>query len=63
MSVTLVLLREWNAWYRALRYRNGFSFMVCTATPSGVVRKTNSLHTPAQRTKVSNKNEGASGQH
>jgi hypothetical protein len=27
MSITLTLLRKWNAWYRVLRYRNGFSFV------------------------------------
>lgn len=27
MSITLNLLRNWNAWYRVLRYRNGFSLM------------------------------------
>jgi hypothetical protein len=27
MSVILVLVCKWNAWYRVLRYRNGFSFM------------------------------------
>ena len=26
MSVILVFTRKWNAWYRVLRYRNGFSF-------------------------------------
>ena len=27
MTVILVLLRKWNAWYRVLRYRKGFSFV------------------------------------
>ena len=27
MSVILVLLRKWNAWYRVLRYRKGFGFV------------------------------------
>ena len=27
MSVILVLVRQWNAWYRVLRYGNGFSFV------------------------------------
>jgi hypothetical protein len=26
MSVILVFTRKWNAWYRVLRDRNGFSF-------------------------------------
>jgi hypothetical protein len=26
MSVVLVCTRKWNAWYRVLRNRNGFSF-------------------------------------
>ena len=26
MSLILVFSRKWNAWYRVLRYRNGFSF-------------------------------------
>ena len=53
----LVFTRKWNACYRVLRHSNGFSFMVYTATPSALVGKTNSLHTPAQRTQGSNKNE------
>ena len=27
MSITLTVLRNWNAWYRVLRYRNGFRFL------------------------------------
>ena len=27
MSMTLARLRKWNAWYRVLRYHNGFSFV------------------------------------
>jgi hypothetical protein len=26
MSINLSLLRKWNAWYRVLRYLNGFGF-------------------------------------
>jgi hypothetical protein len=26
MSVIFVFPRKWNAWYRVLRYHNGFSF-------------------------------------
>lgn len=26
MSGILVFVRKWNAWYRVLRYRNGFGF-------------------------------------
>ncbi len=27
MSIILVLLRKWNAWYRILRYSKGFNFV------------------------------------
>jgi hypothetical protein len=27
MSITLTLLRKWNAWYRVMRYRNAYSFV------------------------------------
>ena len=27
MSITLTTLRSWSAWYRVLRYRNGFRFV------------------------------------
>lgn len=27
MSVIFILVRKWNAWYRVLRYGNGFSFV------------------------------------
>ena len=27
MLIALARLRKWNAWYRVLRYRNGFSFV------------------------------------
>lgn len=27
MSGILVFVRKWNAWYRVLRYRNGFDFV------------------------------------
>ena len=27
MSITLTVLRSWTAWYRVLRYRNGFAFV------------------------------------
>jgi hypothetical protein len=57
----LVFTRKWHACYRVLRHSNGFSFMVYTATPSAIVGRTNSLHTPARRTQGSNKNEGGIG--
>jgi hypothetical protein len=25
--MSVILLRKWNAWYRVLRYRNGFNFV------------------------------------
>jgi hypothetical protein len=27
MSANLVFVRKWNAWYRVLHYRNGFTFV------------------------------------
>ena len=27
MSISLTVLRSWNAWYRVLRYRNGVGFV------------------------------------
>lgn len=27
MSVILILMRKWNAWYRVLRHGKGFSFV------------------------------------